>query len=75
MKNKSKRAVEDDLMRDTKVSNKQGIDHREFIVDQMEDYRSLGLREFPNGPTAGLEGHPDGLSVEDWAYAIATRFV
>lgn len=75
MKNNSKRAVEDDLMRDTKLSNKQGIDHRDFIVDQMEQYRSIGLLHFPNGPTAGQEGHPDGLSVEDWAYSVATCFV
>lgn len=75
MKNKSKRAVEDDMMEDTKLSNKQSIDHREFIVDQMEKFRLMGLHDFQDGSTAGLNSCPDGLSVEDWAYVVAMGFV
>ena len=50
-------------------------DHRKFIIDQMKEYLSLGLRNFPNGPAIGLEEYPDGLSVEDWAYSVAMRFI
>ena len=55
--------------------NKERNDHRKFIVDQMEEYFIFGIRNFPDGPTTGLEQYPDGLSVEDWAYSVAMHFV
>ena len=54
---------------------KRYINHREFIIGQMKIFKSIGLLKFPKGPSVELEKYPDGLSVEDWAYSIATNFV
>lgn len=72
---KKSNKVKKNRNKDRNRGEKQDIDHREFIVEKMNDYIWVGLNKYQNLPNVYNNGSEGASSVVDWARYIAMNFI